>query len=153
MLTKAIIARKERPTSRIDNLYFILVVFVICLTFAKLNIVQLPVMNRCAIVFVLFSGLFIQASAQTRPKVHQPAQAAPAQSAQAAPAQSSQASIQSIARPKLVVGNVVDQMGWDYLCRYSVLFQSGVFNRLLNEGFSCENTYIHHLPSYTAVGH
>ena len=102
-------------------------------------------MNRCAIVFVLFSGLFIQASAQTRPKGHQPAQAAPAQSAQA--------SNQSIARPKLVVGIVVDQMRWDYLYRYSGRFQSGGFNRLLNEGFSCENTYINHLPSYTAVGH
>ena len=29
----------------------------------------------------------------------------------------------------------------------------GGFKRMLNEGFSCENTYINYLPSYTAVGH
>src|SRR6202012_2631325 len=45
------------------------------------------------------------------------------------------------------------QMRWDYLYRYSGRFQSGGFNRLLNEGFSSENTYINHLPSFSAVGH
>lgn len=64
-----------------------------------------------------------------------------------------QAAAQSIARPKLVVGIVVDQMRWDYLYRYSGRFQSGGFRRMLNEGFSCENTFINHLPSFTAVGH
>lgn len=57
------------------------------------------------------------------------------------------------ARPKLVVGIVVDQMRWDYLYRYSARYGAGGFKRLLNEGFSCEDTYISHLPSYTAVGH
>ncbi len=60
---------------------------------------------------------------------------------------------QPIARPKLVVGIVVDQMRWDYLYRYYDRYGSGGFKRLLNEGFTCEDTYINHLPSYTAVGH
>lgn len=56
-------------------------------------------------------------------------------------------------KPKLVVGIVVDQMRWDYLYRYSNRYTEGGFKRLLNEGFSCENTFINYLPSYTAVGH
>jgi predicted AlkP superfamily pyrophosphatase or phosphodiesterase len=63
------------------------------------------------------------------------------------------ATSQTVARPKLVVGIVVDQMRWDYLYRYYNRYRSGGFRRLLNEGFSCENTYISHLPAYTAVGH
>lgn len=55
--------------------------------------------------------------------------------------------------PKLVVGIVVDQMRWDYLYRYYDRYGEGGFKRLLNEGFSCENTLINYLPSYTAVGH
>jgi arylsulfatase A-like enzyme len=51
------------------------------------------------------------------------------------------------------VGIVVDQMRWDYLYRYSARYGAGGFRRLLDEGFSCEDTYISHLPSYTAVGH
>lgn len=58
-----------------------------------------------------------------------------------------------IERPKLVVGIVVDQMRWDYLYRYADRYEAGGFKRLLREGFSCENTYINYLPSYTAVGH
>ncbi|HVY75117.1 MAG TPA: alkaline phosphatase PafA [Puia sp.] len=56
-------------------------------------------------------------------------------------------------RPKLVVGIVVDQMRWDYLYRFYNRFGEGGFRRLLGEGFSCENTMINYLPSYTAVGH
>lgn len=56
-------------------------------------------------------------------------------------------------RPKLVVGIVVDQMRWDYLYRYYSLFGEGGFKRLMNEGFSCENTMINYVPSVTAVGH
>lgn len=55
-------------------------------------------------------------------------------------------------RPKLVVGIVVDQMRWDYLYRYYDRYEGGL-KRLLTEGFSCENTLISHLPSFTAVGH
>jgi len=56
-------------------------------------------------------------------------------------------------KPKLVVGIVVDQMRWDYLYRYYDRYGEGGFKRLLNDGFSCENTFINYLPSYTAVGH
>ncbi len=59
----------------------------------------------------------------------------------------------SIQRPKLVVGIVVDQMRWDYLYRYYARYGNGGFKRLINDGFSCENTMISHLPSFTAVGH
>src|SRR5450631_1700868 len=58
-----------------------------------------------------------------------------------------------VARPKLVVGIVVDQMRWDFLCRYINMYTQDGFKRLLKEGFSCENTYINYLPSFTAVGH
>ncbi|HVM87150.1 MAG TPA: alkaline phosphatase PafA [Puia sp.] len=59
----------------------------------------------------------------------------------------------TISRPRLVVGIVVDQMRWDYLYRYYDRYGHGGFKRLLNEGFSCENTMIIHLPAFTAVGH
>ncbi len=58
-----------------------------------------------------------------------------------------------VARPKLVVGLVVDQMRWDYLYRYSNLYSAGGFKRLLKEGFSSENNFIPYMPTYTAVGH
>ncbi len=56
-------------------------------------------------------------------------------------------------RPKLVVGIVVDQMRWDYLYRYYDRYQEKGFKRLLNEGFSCENTFINYIPTVTAIGH
>ncbi len=58
-----------------------------------------------------------------------------------------------LSRPKLVVGIVVDQMRWDFLYKYYNRYGNGGFKRLLNEGFSYENTMINYLPSYTAVGH
>src|SRR3954470_20663737 len=60
---------------------------------------------------------------------------------------------QTLPRPKLVVGLVVDQMRWDYLYRYYDRYQAGGFKRMLNEGFTCENAYINYLPSVTAIGH
>lgn len=59
----------------------------------------------------------------------------------------------NLERPKLVVGIVVDQMRWDYLYRYYDRYSDGGFKRLLNEGFSAENTYIDYVPTYTAIGH
>jgi predicted AlkP superfamily pyrophosphatase or phosphodiesterase len=56
-------------------------------------------------------------------------------------------------KPKIVVGIVVDQMRWDYLYKYKDRYGEDGFNRLLSKGFSCENTIITHLPTYTAVGH
>jgi predicted AlkP superfamily pyrophosphatase or phosphodiesterase len=56
-------------------------------------------------------------------------------------------------RPKLVVGLVVDQMRWDYLYRYYDRYTNGGLKRMVNEGFSAENTFIPYTPTYTAVGH
>ncbi|MEO8582459.1 MAG: alkaline phosphatase PafA [Flavitalea sp.] len=59
-----------------------------------------------------------------------------------------------VPRPKLVVGIVVDQMRWDYLYRYYNRYAAdGGFKRMLNQGYSCENTMINYLPSFTACGH
>ncbi|WP_410220981.1 alkaline phosphatase PafA [Pedobacter sp.] len=58
-----------------------------------------------------------------------------------------------VQRPKLIVGMVVDQMRWDYLYRYNERYGNGGFKRLLNEGFSAENTYIPYVPTATACGH
>lgn len=60
---------------------------------------------------------------------------------------------QEVNRPKLVVGIVVDQMRWDYLYRYQDRYSTGGFNRMMNEGFSNENTYIPYIPTVTAIGH
>jgi len=60
---------------------------------------------------------------------------------------------QTLDRPKLVVGLMIDQMRWDYLYRYYDRYQDGGFKRILKEGFSNENTYIDHLPTVTAIGH
>ena len=59
----------------------------------------------------------------------------------------------SVPRPKIVVGIVVDQMRWDYLYRFADHYGEGGFKRLLKGGFSCQNTMISYLPSYTAPGH
>jgi hypothetical protein len=59
----------------------------------------------------------------------------------------------ALQRPKLIIGIVVDQMRWDYLYRYYDRYSNNGFKRLINEGFSCDNTMINYLPSFTAVGH
>lgn len=59
----------------------------------------------------------------------------------------------TVDRPKLVIGLVVDQMRWDYLYRYYNRYSNGGFKRLINEGFSAENTFIPYTPTYTACGH
>ena len=64
-----------------------------------------------------------------------------------------QVNASNVQHPKLVVGIVVDQMRWDYLYRYQKRYGEGGFKRLLNEGFSCENTRIPYVPSVTAIGH
>lgn len=66
----------------------------------------------------------------------------------------SPAPVQStLPRPKLMVGIMVDQMRWDYLYRFYERYGNGGFKRMLNEGFSAENTYINYLPSVTGIGH
>jgi len=68
-------------------------------------------------------------------------------------AQNASKEIKQLERPKLVVGIVVDQMRWDFLYRYYNKYGQGGFKRLLNEGFSCENTMLNYIPSITGVGH
>ena len=64
-----------------------------------------------------------------------------------------QKKMKELARPKLVVGIVVDQMRYDYLYRYWSKYGSGGFRRLLGEGFSYENTHYNFVPTYTGPGH
>src|SRR5207253_11171253 len=69
-------------------------------------------------------------------------------------AQTKKPAISNEAKPKLVVGIVVDQMRWDYLYRFYDLYSSkGGFKRLLDNGYSCDNTFIPYTPSVTACGH
>ncbi len=60
---------------------------------------------------------------------------------------------EKVNRPKLVVGLVIDQMRWDYLYRFYNRYGTGGFKRLMNEGFSVENTFIPYTPTYTGCGH
>ena len=55
--------------------------------------------------------------------------------------------------PRLVVGLVVDQMRWDYLTRFQERFGDRGFKRVLNQGFSCDNTIIPYAQTLTAPGH
>jgi predicted AlkP superfamily pyrophosphatase or phosphodiesterase len=57
------------------------------------------------------------------------------------------------ARPKILIGLVVDQMRWDYLIRFRARYGTGGFRRLVDEGFSCDNALIDYSPSVTACGH
>src|SRR5688572_15790396 len=56
-------------------------------------------------------------------------------------------------RPKMVVGIVVDQMRYDFLYRYWEQYSEGGFKRLLQEGYSFENTQYNYVPTYTGPGH
>src|SRR5450755_1076930 len=60
----------------------------------------------------------------------------------------------SVPRPRLVIGIVIDQMRWDYLYRfYDRYSEDGGFKTLLQQGFSCDNTLIPYTPTVTACGH
>lgn len=58
-----------------------------------------------------------------------------------------------VERPKLVVGLVVDQMRWDYLYYFYEYYGNNGLKRLINDGFSCDNTMLNYTPTFTAVGH
>lgn len=58
-----------------------------------------------------------------------------------------------VARPRLVVGIVIDQMRYDYLYSYGGQFGESGFKRLLREGFSFDNLHYHYIPTYTGPGH
>jgi predicted AlkP superfamily pyrophosphatase or phosphodiesterase len=94
--------------------------------------------------FLIFCSLFLisyPSIAQKKHTAKKPAEHTPVEHA-------------LIGRPKLVVGIVIDQMRWDYLYKYNELFKAdGGFKRLLNNGFSCENTFIPYVPTVTGAGH
>ena len=60
---------------------------------------------------------------------------------------------QSLQRPKLVIGIVVDQMKYDYIYRYWDKLGDGGFKRLVKEGFECSNTRYNYAPTVTGPGH
>ena len=57
------------------------------------------------------------------------------------------------AKPRLVVGIMVDQMRWDYLERYKDRYCEGGFRRMMDEGYNCTRCLINYIPAVTAVGH
>lgn len=59
----------------------------------------------------------------------------------------------SLARPKLVVGIVVDQMRYDYLYRYHDKYGPAGFRRLMDGGFNARNNHYHYAATYTGPGH
>jgi predicted AlkP superfamily pyrophosphatase or phosphodiesterase len=64
-----------------------------------------------------------------------------------------QAEKTTIAKPKLVVGIVVDQMRYDFLYRFQGKYGKGGFNRLMTEGYNCKNLHYNYGPTVTAAGH
>lgn len=60
---------------------------------------------------------------------------------------------QETAKPKLVVGIVVDQMRQDYLYRFYTKYGEGGFRRLMNDGFNCSNANYNYVPTVTGPGH
>lgn len=59
----------------------------------------------------------------------------------------------SIERPKLVVGVMVDQMRQEYLYRFYDKFGNGGFRRLMNEGYMLRNAHYNYVPTVTGPGH
>ncbi len=57
------------------------------------------------------------------------------------------------ARPKLIVGIVVDQMRFDYVYRYWDKLGSDGFKRLLSQGYNCRNVNFNYVPTFTGPGH
>lgn len=101
-------------------------------------------MNIKHLLFLSFAFLTVSVSAQEKKKKPTVIPDAPVVTA---------VTSNDLPRPKLVVGIVVDQMRWDYLYRYFDRYQNNGFKRLLNEGFTCENTQVDYIPTVTAAGH
>ncbi len=60
---------------------------------------------------------------------------------------------QTVERPKLVVGIVVDQMRFADLYRYYDFYSENGFKRLLKEGSNFLNTHYNYIPTNTGPGH
>ncbi|GLU53245.1 alkaline phosphatase PafA [Dyadobacter frigoris] len=69
------------------------------------------------------------------------------------PKKTTVSSSKTLARPKLVVGIVVDQMRYDYLYRYYDKYVEGGLKRFMNEGFNCRNNHYSYALTVTAAGH
>ncbi|WP_114782022.1 alkaline phosphatase PafA [Botryobacter ruber] len=59
----------------------------------------------------------------------------------------------TLARPKLVVGIVVDQMRYDFLYRYWDKYGAGGFKKLVSQGFNFKYAQYSYVPTYTGPGH
>lgn len=57
------------------------------------------------------------------------------------------------AKPKLVVGVVVDQMRYDYLYRFYGQYGDNGFKRLMHEGMNFTYAHFNYVPTYTGPGH
>jgi predicted AlkP superfamily pyrophosphatase or phosphodiesterase len=68
-------------------------------------------------------------------------------------AQKTSGSFSNPAKPKLVVGIIVDQMRYDYLYKYYNKYSENGFKKLLAQGFNCKNTNYNYVPTYTGPGH
>ncbi len=60
---------------------------------------------------------------------------------------------ETLDRPKLMVGIIVDQMRYDYLTKFYNKYGNNGFKKLMHEGFNVENGHFNYIPTYTAVGH
>ena len=93
------------------------------------------------ILLILSACIIISAQAQT-PSVKTPLSL-----------QKLVAPVNTLTKPKLVVGIVIDQMRYDYIYRYWDKLGNDGFKRLVNEGFFCRNTNYNYVPTYTGPGH
>lgn len=57
------------------------------------------------------------------------------------------------AKPKLVVGIVIDQMRYDYLYSFYSKYSENGFKKLMAKGFHCKNTNYNYVPTFTGPGH
>jgi predicted AlkP superfamily pyrophosphatase or phosphodiesterase len=57
------------------------------------------------------------------------------------------------AKPKLVVGLVIDQMRYDYLQRYITKMGNNGFKKIIANGYDFANTNLNYIPSVTGCGH
>lgn len=60
---------------------------------------------------------------------------------------------QTLKKPKLVVGIVIDQMRYDYLYRFYNYYGDDGFKRLMNQGSNFSFAHFNYIPTYTAPGH
>jgi predicted AlkP superfamily pyrophosphatase or phosphodiesterase len=67
--------------------------------------------------------------------------------------QSASSKVAANAKPKLVVGIVVDQMRYEYLIRFQDRYGNDGFKRMMNEGFNCKNNQYHYASTVTGPGH